>query len=83
MTEYRGYNIVPLNNLIGYTLQTVGRGSIPNALKGSFTSVRDARNLIDLYRGKEEIDGETESSGGSEQVQRRSGNGRKSADVAG
>lgn len=81
MTEYKGYRILPADNLIGYQLQHIGRGSIPNALLGLYTSVQIAKNMIDYYlnyrEGKEEVDGETIPSSGSKQIQRRVDNGRK------
>lgn len=82
MTEYRGYRILPAKNMVGYELQHVGRGSIHSSLSGLFTNVKIAKGLIDDYlktkEGKEELDGETSSSSGSEQVQRRSYHRRKS-----
>lgn len=77
--EYRGYKILPIINLIGYTIKYDGKGSVHGSLEGSFTSVRDAKKFIDYYlNGKEEVDGKTDASGGSEQVQRRPYHRRKS-----
>lgn len=78
MTEHRGYRILPIRNLIGYELQHIGRGSIHSSLLGSFTSLKAAKDAIDTYlNGKEEMDGKTDSSGGSEQIQRRPYHRRK------
>lgn len=82
--DYRGYKILPINQMIGYEIRHTGKGSLPLSLSGSFTSYNFAKNAIDIYvKGKEEVDGETDSSGGSEQVQRRPYNRRKPADNAG
>lgn len=79
--EYRGYKIVPVHNLMGYTINYDGKGSVHGSLQGMFTSRGDAQKFIDIYlRGKEEVDGETDTTSGSEQVQRRAYHRRKPAD---
>lgn len=85
MTEqYRGYVIKPSRSLIAYEISYDGKGSLHNSLKGSFTSKKVARGFIDDYlRGKEEVDGETSASSGSEQVHRRANNRREPANNAG
>jgi hypothetical protein len=52
--EYNGYKIVGL-----YGIHTIGRGSLPNALKGSFSSTRQAQIAIDgVLAEKAEKNGE-------------------------
>lgn len=78
--KYRGYVIKASPSLMSYEIAYDGKGSLHNSLIGSYTSVKVARQFIDDYlRGKEEVDGETESSGGSKQIQRRPNYGRKPA----
>lgn len=81
--EYRGYDILPLNNMIGFEIKYIGKGSAHSSLRGMFTSKHDARKLIDLYLGKEEVDGEADTSSRSEQIQRRPYHRRKSPNNAG
>lgn len=76
--EYRGYKIARHSNLMGYGISHVGRGSLHNSLKGSFTDARVAKAFIDAYKG-EGVDAPTEASSGDEQVRGRSSNRRKSS----
>lgn len=77
--NYRGYVIVPISQLIGYEIRYDGKGSLHNSLIGHFTSLKFAKNQIDIYlNGKEGSDGETDASSGSEQVQRRAYHRRQS-----
>lgn len=83
MTEYKGYRILSIPNLIGYELQHIGRGSIHNSISGHFTSVKIAKDSIDNYlktkEGKEDVDVENNTDSGDQQIQRRSYNRRKSS----
>lgn len=78
MEEYKGYQIVPADNVIGYEIKYIGRGSNHLSLRGIFTDKRTAKKFIDVYlEGKEVESGETSTSGRSKQIQRRSYNRRK------
>lgn len=81
--NYRGYDILPLDNLIGYQVKFSGRGSEHSSLKGMYTSKKDAQKVIDLYLGKEDDNGETDAGSGSEPIQRRPYHRRKSPNDAG
>lgn len=91
MLEYRGYVIQPIKNLIGYEIRHTGKGSLPYVMSGIFTSKDIATSVIDQYvntkdelqERKEQFDGATDSSGGSEQVQRRANYRRKPVNNAG
>lgn len=77
--EYRGYIIKPLDSLIGYGIEYVGRGSAHKSLRGMFTSLKTAKEFIDSYlKRKEEENVETNERSRSKQIQRRINNRRKS-----
>lgn len=80
--EYKGYMIKPLDSLLGYEIEYIGRGSSHLSLRGMFTSTKIAREFIDRYETlkeeKEEERGETVQRSGSKQIQRRSNYRRKS-----
>lgn len=52
--EYNGYNIEGDGSFGMKLIKTIGRGSLPLELRGSFQSVRDARRAIDIIRSKKE-----------------------------
>ena len=52
--EYNGYNIEGDGSFGMKIIKTVGRGSLPLELRGSFLSIRDARRAIDIIRSKKE-----------------------------
>jgi hypothetical protein len=80
MEEYKGYMIKPVENLIGYQVEYIGRGSAHMSLRGYFTDKGIARKFIDKYlERKEEEDGEKLQRSGSKQIQRRTYNRRKPA----
>lgn len=79
MEEYKGYMIKPVENLIGYQIEYIGRGSAHISLRGYFTDKAVARKFIDKYlERKEEENGEKLQRSGSKQIQRRSYHRRKS-----
>lgn len=45
--EYNGYKIVGDGTFGMKHIHTIGRGSLPKALKGSFSSDREAKQAID------------------------------------
>lgn len=58
MAEYRGYNIYGDDTFGMKLIKTIGRGSLPNALKGSFTTEQFAQIAIDsVLAEKGEKDG--------------------------
>lgn len=61
--EYKGYRIGHNNQSNMKTITTIGRGSLPNGLRGDFTSVYMACKAIDISIGlKESKHGEVEVS---------------------
>ncbi|AFE86210.1 hypothetical protein [Salinivibrio phage CW02] len=50
--EYKGYAIVD-GGFNSRKIQSVGKGALPKALKGSYTSTDQAKHAIDVY-GKRE-----------------------------
>ncbi len=54
MTEYNGYNIDIDGSYGMRVIRTIGRGSLPNELRGVWTSEGSARKAIDLSRAKKE-----------------------------
>lgn len=47
MSEYRGYRISFINNMVKITMK--GSGALPDALKGLYTSKHAAMKAIDFY----------------------------------
>lgn len=77
MEEYKGYRIASTPDLVAYQVEYVGRGSQPFSLRGYFTDKRTAKRFIDVYLDGKEVDnGKDDSSGRSQQVQRRTRNRR-------
>lgn len=63
MLEYNGYNIDRDGAFGMKVIRTIGRGSLPTELRGSFSNDREARKAIDLSRAlKENINAEVVSS---------------------
>lgn len=63
MNEYRGYEL-RWEALALVTIHTIGKGALPKALGGSFTTTAFAKNAIDGYLAlKGNKDGETAISG--------------------
>lgn len=61
MTEYKGYEL-RWHALNMVTVHTIGKGALPKALGGSFTTTAFAKNAIDGYLAvKGGKDGETAS----------------------
>lgn len=48
MTEYKGYDL-RFDSLQLITIHTIGKGALPKALGGSFTTTAFAKNAIDGY----------------------------------
>ncbi len=62
MTEYKGYEL-RWHALNMVTVHTIGKGALPKALGGSFTTTAFAKNAIDGYLATKGVkDGETASS---------------------
>lgn len=81
MEEYKGYMIKPIQNLIGYQVEYIGRGSAHMSLRGFFTDRGTARKSIDKYLERKEVeDGKNLQRNGSEQIQRRTRHRRKPSD---
>lgn len=53
MIEYRGYTINKTKDIRFYSIKS-GKGKLPNYLSGVFTSVTEAKTLIDSYLGEED-----------------------------
>lgn len=49
MREYRNYRITPLGTRSGYVIQAKGQGTIPDKLKGEYTTPSQAKIGIDLF----------------------------------
>jgi hypothetical protein len=50
-TEYLGYNIVS-DGVFGMKLiKNIGRGALPNELKGMYSTTREAMKAIDRVKG--------------------------------
>ena len=49
MNEYKGYNVVGADLPPMKKITTVGKGSIPAALLGDYTSAGQAHKAIDTY----------------------------------
>lgn len=47
--EYKGYNIESMGTYPMYVVKPKGRGTIPDALKGMYTSMREVELSIDGY----------------------------------
>lgn len=47
--EYRGYLLKPLGTFPMLAVHSKGSGSIPNDLKGTFTTHKDAEIAVDRY----------------------------------
>lgn len=63
MLEYNGYNIDSDGAFGMRVIRTIGRGSLPAELRGTFSNDREARKAIDLSRAlKENINAEVVSS---------------------
>lgn len=59
MAEYGGYNIESDGVYGMKIIKTIGRGSLPIELRGSFSNETTARKAIDIVRyRKDVIDGE-------------------------
>jgi hypothetical protein len=57
--EYGGYNIDGDGAFGMKIIKTIGRGSLPSELRGSFSNEREARKAIDLSRAlKENVNAE-------------------------
>jgi len=50
--EYKGFKIVSDGTFSMYTIQQLGSGTVPQALKGSFTNTASAKVAIDRYEPK-------------------------------
>ena len=62
MTEYKGYGL-RWDALQLMTIHTIGKGALPKALGGSFTTLAFAKNAIDSYLAEKGAkNGETASS---------------------
>lgn len=62
--EYQGYRIVGDGTFGMKHIQTIGRGSLPNALKGSYSTPRQAMIAIDsVIAERVEKDGKADGSG--------------------
>jgi hypothetical protein len=48
-TEYKGYLIASDGTYGMKEIKPVGKGSVPGALRGAFTSMYMAQKVIDLY----------------------------------
>lgn len=48
MNEYKGYEF-RWNSLNMFTIHTIGKGALPKALGGSFTTRAFAKNAVDDY----------------------------------
>lgn len=59
--EHRGFNIVPSGEINLKRITTIGKGSVPNELRGSFSTFGEAIKRIDLYLNRKEAkpDGKT------------------------
>lgn len=53
--EYKGYNVVISSQFNLRRIATIGRGTLPAALKGSFNSFGEATKAIDLYLNSKEV----------------------------
>ena len=61
MNEYRNYEL-RWDALRGITIHSMGKGALPKALGGSFTTTAFAKNAIDSYLAMKGVkDGETAS----------------------
>jgi hypothetical protein len=47
--EYKGYNIIADGTYGNKTIKPVGKGSVPKALRGAFTTQYFAQKQIDAY----------------------------------
>lgn len=47
--EYKGYRIESMGTFPMYTVHAKGQGTIPNALKGMYTNMREVELAIDGY----------------------------------
>jgi hypothetical protein len=50
--EYKDFQILTSDAPGLYRVTTIGRGSVPQELKGRFTSVGDAKSFIDRVKEK-------------------------------
>lgn len=67
MTEYKGYNVVPVRGFPMLQVKMKGQGPVPDSLKGKYTSRGEAHKAIDshlasLLKGKRR-NAKTKSSG--------------------
>ena len=61
MNEYRNYEL-RWEPLKGVTIHSIGKGALPKALGGSFTTTAFAKSAIDIYLAAKGVkDGETAS----------------------
>ena len=60
--EYKNYRIVGDGTYGMYELQTIGRGSLPKSLRGSYSTPKQAQIAIDMVVAeKADKDGKSES----------------------
>lgn len=52
--EYRGYNIVGDGVFGMKIIKNIGRGALPNELKGSYSTAREATKAIDRVKGNKD-----------------------------
>lgn len=54
--EYRGYNIVGDGAFGMKLIKNIGRGALPNELKGSYSTAREAIKAIDRVKGNKDVE---------------------------
>ena len=54
MMEYKGYKIEGDRTFGMFLIKTIGAGSLPDVLKGSFTRTSEAQLAINRYRSEQE-----------------------------
>lgn len=54
--EYKGYNITSDGTFGQKVIKSIGPGTIPQLLTGSFTTVAEAEKAIDRYIGAKETE---------------------------
>lgn len=47
--EYKGYKIEIMREYAIYDIRAIGKGALPKCLQGSFTTYKNAMELIDRY----------------------------------
>lgn len=55
--EYKGYNIKSHSNYPMYEISRIGKGALPESLRGMFSSTREASLAIDSSESKKNVGG--------------------------